>query len=103
MRNLGLALVLISSITAPHTAWGKKHALGKRGRSAPKTQKHLKRAHQLHDAVAPSSSDALAKAVTDEKRDEKATLTAAAPASNAPLSMDNQSNDDEVPGSRKKR
>src|SRR4051794_30316189 len=116
MRNLGLALVLIASITAPHVALAKKHASAKRGRSA-KTQKHAKRARAAHQPLAPSSDDTLASAVPAHKSEEKPIMTgavvpatppparaAAEPvAPNAPLRMDNQSNDDEVPGARKKR
>jgi hypothetical protein len=118
MRNLGLALVLIASVTAPHMVWAKKHAAGKRGRSA-KTQKHSKRARAAHQSIAPSSDDALASVVSAHKSEEKPVMTSAvapapapAPAAraaaepvapNAPMRMDNQTNDDEVPGARKKR
>ena len=128
MRNFGLALVLIATVIAPHAAMAKKH-VAKKGRSA-KAQKHLKRAHQSRGALAPNSSDTLASAVAEHKT--KPTLTSAvakpdpepsipaaspAPASgtlsskraaepvapNAPMTMENQSSDDEVPGSRKKK
>jgi hypothetical protein len=126
MRNLGLALVLIASVTAPHAAWAKKHVAPKRSRSKP--QKHLKRSHQTSESLAPSRSDTLARAVADHKRDEQPVLTAAAPSEpraaaapapeprtpgtparvvdsrpNEPMDPATQSNDDEVPGSRKKR
>lgn len=113
MRNFGLALVLIATVIAPHAALAKKHGGGKKGRSA-KSQRHLKRAHQTRGALAQNSHDALADVVTKEKSEPKPVLTAVAarpapqpvqePARpNAPMSMDNQSNDDEVPGARKKR
>src|SRR3954470_3831160 len=115
MRNFGLALVLIATVIAPHAVLAKKH-VAKKGRSA-KSQKHLKRAHQSRGALAPNSGDTLAAVVTEHKRERKPVLTAAVAkpdpepavpavkraaepvAPNAPMTMDNQSNDEEVPGS----
>jgi hypothetical protein len=109
MRNLGLALVLVASITAPHAALAKKHPVSKRGRDA-KAHKS-RRATHAHESLRSSPDDQLARAVTAHKREEAAALTAAAPAlpppdppvTNPPMSMSNQDSDDEVPGSRKKR
>jgi hypothetical protein len=108
---LGLALVLIASVTAPHAAWAKKHTPPKRARSKP--QKHLKRSQKTTESLAPSRSDTLARVVADHKKEEQPVMTAAAPpapqpravesTANPPMDPATQSNDDEVPGSRKKR
>src|SRR3954447_8042213 len=106
MRNLGLALVLIGTITAPHAAMAKKHVAHKKGR-APRALKPLPKvkAHAL-----PERDDALADAVTAHKKEEGPVMTSttgalsarnAAPVvQNQPMTMSNQDVGDlEVPGS----
>src|SRR3954452_8235193 len=100
MRNLGLALVLIGSVTAPHAALAKKHAQHKKPRAAHKTKKQQTVAPARHD-------EALIDAVAAHQREEKPVMTStvvAPPAApNAPLTMTNQIVDEEVPGSRKRK
>jgi hypothetical protein len=116
MRNLGLALLLAATIAAPHAAFAKKH-VAKRGRSA-KAQRHKHSSHARGAAITPSASDALAKEVVKQR--EEPVLAAAAPlnvntnanvsaktsepvAPNQPMSMSNQTLDEEVPGSKRKK
>jgi hypothetical protein len=109
MRNLGLALVLIGSITAPHAAMAKKHVANKKGR-APRV---LKKTKSKQTKIAPEHDDALVQAVAAHKREEKPVMTSAvAPtttrrdepvAPNAPMNMSNQDGDDEVPGTKKRK
>jgi hypothetical protein len=109
MRNLGLALVLIASVTAPHAAVAKKH-VAKRARSSKATKK-ARTGRARATGVRPSNDDALASAIAEHKREEKPVMTstvapppaAEARPSNAPMTMENQILDDEVPGSRKRK
>jgi hypothetical protein len=109
MRNLGLALVLIGTITAPHTAMAKKHIAQKKGRPPKVTKK----AKTRETTIAPAHDDALVQAVAAHKREDKPVMTSAvAPTTtrrdepvspNAPMNMSNQDGDDEVPGTKKRK
>jgi len=99
MRNLGLALVLIGSVTAPHAALAKKHPQHKKGRATQKLKKQ--------QTVAPAHHDEeLIEAVAAHQREQKSVMTSTVPAPvapNAPMTMSNQDADDEVPGSRRRK
>ena len=106
MRNLGLALVLIGSITAPHAAQAKKQPIAKRGRAVkPSKQKKTK---ATREAPEPDHDQALADAVAKQKSEPRPVMTStvapspAPVAANPPVNMSNQVLDDEVPGTKKK-
>jgi hypothetical protein len=103
MRNLGLALLFGAMIIAPHAVHAKKHVAKKPSktgkRSAPSTTRAA--AH-----VAPS--DNLAHAVSEKRAAPQPVMTSssavAAPApANAPMNMQNQDLDEEVPGAKHKK
>jgi hypothetical protein len=104
MRNLGLALLFASFALAPHVAEGKKARKQAKPRAMKAMKKPAKRAAQR--GPVRLQDDELASAVVQHKKSEP-TMTASTPAAapveaNAPVNMQNQVIDDEVPGSKKK-
>jgi hypothetical protein len=112
MRNLGLALLFIANLLAPHAASAKKHATPKHARAIKHAkQKRASMPHARPAKAEKSDHVELAAAVAETREAPRPTPTAAAPTapsaepsvSNEPVSMSNQVLDDEVPGSKKRK
>jgi hypothetical protein len=112
MRNLGLALVFMMMVAAPHAVHAKKRSGGKHAKARhTKSLKHKKPVRHAR-ATPPrrlEADDDLATAVAAKKSAPRTVMTssiapsAVAPISNEPVSMTNQELDDEVPGAKHKR
>lgn len=111
MRNLGLALVFMMMVAAPHAVHAKKKGGGKHGKARHaktlKQKKGVRHARATPPRRLEAKDDDLTTAVI-AKRSEPRTMTTMAPtpvavSANEPVSMTNQVMDDEVPGAKSKK